>query len=648
MLKFTENTRIQLGDNVGKILVMKEDVVMIKFNDGHFCNMSPQKLIEDYHCGALTLLADDRVCEIIPILSDEEQKQLDRMNAYLLELDQQEYPGSINTRRAVIEKIGKQLEEPAHYRPSPSTLHRWYKLWLDAGKHTVRLLNLKRVPKKRKGRIDAEIINLINETIDDVYLSKQAVSVIYAYKVFKKKFREMGYAGPCPAQSTFYNFFKGLDPVDVIRCRQGTAAARKFARTACNIFFAEYVLERVEIDAIQPNIGIIDHNNNYIGTPIIYFAIDCHSRAIVGYAISYGGGGETSTAVIECLKHSIIPKPRSSYPYTQNEWTMHGLPCEVICDAGTAFTSNVVSSFLASAGITRVTTETKQPWLKGLIERFNKTFQMQCLLALPGFVGKRKDARELDVDMKKAACLCPDEFEQVLVEYIVDEYHQQPHRGIGLKTPAQAWEEGTRFNRPSMSNIETLSAFSGVEVTSTIQAHKGIEHKTLRYNSHELSQLHLKLKQNQGNSKKNIKASYIFNSFDISRVLVTDPFTAEILFVPCVDKSIQAGTNLAEYKAKRKARMSSAQELVPPITHGHPVIEQAKARSKVFQQQDKKVKAEPSALPAVALSTSDLDEMLNNKQQMHAEPRKSPSVSKQGSTSMPNDTDFTPEGFDVE
>ncbi|MDX1751527.1 MAG: DDE-type integrase/transposase/recombinase [Methylophaga sp.] len=614
MLAFRNGAHIQWHEKSAVIRLFSRDLAVVQFSDGHTMNMPSQDLIAAYNHGEVRLVVPELEVKAMPAFTPEEKQKIQILESHFHLLHQQEYPGSQATLRAVIAQIHPELERK--YGPmkplSPATLNRKYRKWLDVGRVTARLL-IKPL-QSRASRIDDEVKRLMDDVIDKVYLDNRYANVSQCYRNFVTQYKRAGYKATCPSRNTFEKRVKQLDPFEVTLRREGSVAAQRKFRAVLKNFTTEYIMQRVELDALNINIVLIDDEYNLIGKPVVFIMIDCHSRAILGYSISYNTG-ETAQAVIECIRQGILPKKREHFPHLKNEWPMCGMPPEIVCDAGAAMTSDSVNAFMASTGISRLTTETKRPWYKSFVERFNLTIRTQCISFMPGYGGKRSDDYDLEQSLPLMACLFPDEFERIITSYIVDDYHQCPHSGINKRTPHEVWEEQVKYNPIILpESIDTLNQFAGVVIEGTIQAHKGIQRENIFYNSKELVWLYRKICQEKG-IKNRVKVNFYFNAYDISNIRVIDPFTGKLLFTPAIDKRINQGMTLKEHKQQR-IKPLSASSVSESILTDHPDIENAKKRQRQRNNSRKKNKPRPPARAMTPLTDEERKAMIDGKQQL--------------------------------
>lgn len=654
MLAFKHGANIRWNKKTAVIRCFEKDLVVIQFEGGRTLTTTPSELLQAYEQGALVLVAPAIEMQPHPTLTAEQKKSLDILETHLKLLDQQEHPGSIAAMKAVIAEVMPELEQK--YGPlkamSPATLNRKYRRWLEAGKVAQRLLI--KPMQTRSCRIEEEVQMLMDEVINEVYLKNRHLSISYCFRIFKNRYRQAGYLQDCPSRNTFENRIKKMDPYHIMVQREGAVAARRKFRSVLHQFEVDSLMQRVEMDAVQPNIELIDVKGNNIGKPVVFLILEVYSRTILGYSISYGGKGETAAGAIECVRHSIFPKTRERYPHTEHIWPMYGIPTELVCDAGAALTSDSFGSFLATAGITRLVTETKQPWKKPFIERFIRTLRLQCFARMPGYGGKRSDDHDLEETLQQQASLRAEEFERIMVSYIVDEYHQAPHDGLKKRTPTEVWNEQVLYNPLLLpENIDDLNNFAGIERVGTIQAHKGMQCENVFFNSMELGRLYQQIKQEK-NLTRGVKVRYYFNDFDISRILVINPLTAELLSVPAIDKRIFPSMTLSQYKAQLPL-LGPALDIAP-VTDGHPDIQAAQYRQNKLRQDRKKAKAKarPPARPLSPMSDEEQRALIDAEQQKqstsrhHQAPSSDPDEPQPSDMTPDLDQDDIMKGFDLE
>lgn len=539
-----ENMRIDWKGKEAVIRSAQPDFLVLEYGDKSKDMISGDKAYDAYLQGEITLVESKPSVVFMPLSDPEHISKANRLSAYLKELDSREHSDSKRTRQSVIKSTSKRIGDQAP--PSEGALYRYRKQWLAANKNVIPLI-VKPKQQRKKQIMQAEL-DLAYEVIDDEYLKRNGANTYQTYLRFKNRY-SVELKGEldrkCMSKSKFYTLVSELDPGEVILAREGKNALRRYGRSSNDIFITERMMQRVEIDAVHLNIGLLDDNSSYLGTVILYLAIDVHSRYIVGYKLCHGiNVAEESSAVIELLKHISLPKKRTGY-YKSN-WYDLGPATETFGDAGKAFCSNVIIAFSAMLGSSHTTTQAGSPWKKPFVERFNRTLRSQFATKIPGYFGRRVDGKTLDGTIEQKACVTVDKFTEYLEEYICDYYHQNPHKGLEGLTPQQAVESELEYFKPrTIPDVKKIEACTGVERLATIQERNGIQVNRLSYRNNELKSIYDRFVM-QGKGRK---VKILYNVLDISKITLIEPGKLTLLVIPCCDKRIKPGTTLKEYKA---------------------------------------------------------------------------------------------------
>lgn len=409
----------------------------------------------------------------------------------------------------------------------------------------------------RKSKFPVEMLDLIDEVIDTFYLVKNGLNVSQCYSKLKEAYDSKEVYEKLVSRSQFYEICNSIDQYEYVLARLGREHARKLLQNSEEVIWADYPLQYVEIDAVHLNLGILSDSGDFLGTIIIYVCIDRFSRCVLGFSTSIKREkrGENADSVIECIKHSVFPKP--PVDYCNNDWCSFGLPAYFIFDAGSAFNNLNVSSYILHIESNRIITQTKTPKKKPFIERFYRTLREQFAKRIPGYVGKRMDGEALDEPIQEIATVTQSEVERLLTIYICDYYHQSTHRGLDNYTPEQVWREyyAQAHTSPRLpANPDAVEVFAGTNESGKLCGKSGVRLNKLSYNNRTLRDLYFAL---AGNKNKKIEISYVYNKNDISKIHVIDPRTGELFMVPCSNKRILPGTSLNEYRSHLSGNASN-------------------------------------------------------------------------------------------
>lgn len=245
------------------------------------------------------------------------------------------------------------------------------------------------------------------------------------------------------------------------------------------------------MDAVHLTVNLInEHLETIANTVIVYIALDIYSRAVVGFAYKYGFNiSEDAEGVIDCFS-SILRKKNIDYPHLKNEW-FGGKPSVIVADPSSAIVSNSFTELAGIYGVSREITESSQGWKKPHIESFFRTLRLDLIDEIPGASPKRSHAFKSKKKPEEPGRLLPEQFERVLVEYLVDRYNQFSHSAIGGMTPHQKWLEGVeKFGQPEMvDDLSFANLFGGLTKVVTIHAVDGINLNYQTYHSADLTEL---------------------------------------------------------------------------------------------------------------------------------------------------------------
>jgi len=613
---------ITWGNRNGKLIEVKPKFVMVDWGGEVLEHFSPKIIFDEIMSKNIIIKLPEKILIYDATQSPEQAFLCKQYKDYLDRLSEEENPCSLTTRKKIIAEVEAVRNEKEENKLSASKLYRLYIRWEESN-YRVEALIVK--PKlKRQSKLKDESLDFINDVIWKDYLKLNGPSVKQVYSQYVHKYEALSEDEQkninIIKRTRFYEFINSLCPIEVTRAREGNDAARKKARISDNKFFADHPMQRVEIDAVHLNLGLLSkERNEYIGLPIVYIAIDVYTRAIVGYVVSYGKKrAEQSSAVMQLIKN-IISKNKTSI-YSHNVWPLSGKPIDIVCDAGAAFNSDIVRTFTQRIHSNFIVTETATPWKKPFIERFNRTLRSQLAKNIPGYLGRRVDANSISVRIQDVATVTVNDFIELLEIYFLDVYHIQKHKGLQMRTPFDVARD-TKYEGMFDFPVDLSKALemTGVEAKRKLGERDGINFKLLHYSSRELHELYIKLKKHPG--KKTLKVKFLYLNEDISKISVIDPFTLKIFVVPC--KEVKEPISRSEYSAHIKGAentkpmfksnptegMTTVINKAKTATNTKAGLDKQKAKEQKKQKENKKG-ASSKQQEAQPLSANDLDQLI--------------------------------------
>lgn len=573
------------------IMATGESFVVIEDSSGEVSIKIPSDLLSAYRQGFLIIKQKENGLLLGKQLTNQDDKEKAiRVEHYVVELHQHANPHSLKTRKKVKKIINKRHGYTGKNEPSESTLRRWYVSWIDNEMDIYHVV--KPVKKTRAKRHSTAVLELAESITDEFFLIPQGLNRRQTYFKFKEEYDALKNKGEIEgriiSESRFYEMLNELNQLDVTYARYGKDEARKFARFSEGMYVLDFPLQRVEIDAVHLKVGLLDdETGEFLGTVIVYLAIDVYTRCIVGYSVSVGNSpSEISDAVIELIKHCVTPKTKSAF--TENHWPLTGIPYSFVGDAGKAFKCRVVTNLMAQLKCTHITTETKSPWKKSIVEALNKGVRSGYASNLPGYT-RNNDEDKNDKTIEEIATLTLGEFIATLEIYILDHYHQNPHKGLFKDTPANVCEKALKECSPRIvADLKKLEMFAGVELEGVIQGGQGIQRNNLYYGSRQLNNLRLEL--TTLGDKKNPKVPFLYDKNDVSKISVIDETTGVVFEVPCLDPRVLPGMSLAEFNHQYRSGITATKTKV--FTKSNWVVSEAEKRKREEIMLKKKQKAD--------------------------------------------------------
>lgn len=370
--------------------------------------------------------------------------------------------------------------------PGSRSALEWVRTYEQAGYSATALIPKTYRSSNRKPRWCARAEGLMNQVIE-LYADTQRPAKIQAIKdtlqLFAEENRRRADAGHpqliVPSNASIRRRLNMADPYYVYAKRYGTEAAnRKFTLYEAGPD-VERPLERVEMDENRLDVislltltGIWDHlpperrerleqNRRWL-----YIAKDCATKCILSMRLAET---QNSDDAIRALRDIFVDKTEiAKAAGCESPWHHHGGIGTLVTDQGSAFVSDDFQGTVSSLGVTAHLPPAGIPWLRGNIESFFRTLGHQLMPLLAGRTFFDTVERG-DYPSEQLACLCDDDLITILLTFIVDIYHNQPHGSLKGETPNAAWarlvaEHGTppvpdglalrkAFGRPMMRKL---------------------------------------------------------------------------------------------------------------------------------------------------------------------------------------------------
>lgn len=418
--------------------------------------------------------------------------------------------------REVWQKLGTQAKAPG-----ATTVLRWKSAYLAAGSDIHALLDQSNKKGNRSSRYPKAVEELVERAIEAAYLTRERKTVQdtldkAAYLVMaENKALPDAMRLPPPTRRLVERVISRIPAFDRAAARYGKTAAIKRYRGVLGHRVTEAPLERVEMDHTKLDLFVVDdHSGIPLGRPWVTACIDDYTRCILG--IYVGFEPPSYLTVAKCLKHALVPKVdlKREYSNIKNDWDAHGVMRELVVDNGMEFHSASLENACFSLGIELHYAPRKTPWFKGKIERFFGTLNSGVAHGNPGTTFSNIFEKD-DYDPSKHALVSLSKLQEIIRMWIVDYYHQKPHRTL-QQPPAEQWKNSIALEDIQVPDDPArLDVILGRIETRTL-THKGIELDGLLYNSPEL----VTLRQRLG---ERLKVELRIDDTDLGHITVFSP-----------------------------------------------------------------------------------------------------------------------------
>lgn len=451
-----------------------------------------------------------------------------------------------NTRsriEPIIKEIWGGIEKP-NLIPDFATVVRWKNKFIAAEGDIASLIERPARKGNRSARFSDEELGFIKESIwkRNSRGEKRTVQWVIDYAsaliIKENRLRTESDQLKAPTRSIVQRMINEIDARDLYLAQKGHAATNNAFRSVLGHRETSSPGQRGETDHTLIDAFVIDDESSLpLGRPWLTVCIDDYTRCVLGYFISFEPPSYYTVA--ECLKHAFLPKdtPSQKHISTENTWCSYGVMRELVVDNGLEFHSKSLEKLCYSLNIEIHYSARKTPWFKGKVERFLGTLNKELIHPMPGTTFSNI-VEKGDYDPVKHAVIKYSVLKEVVNKWIVDVYHQKPHRSLGV-SPSRMWETSIRPDEILVPDDPTLlNVIIGHSESRTL-SHKGIELYGLLYNSPELSKL-----RNREGLKLKVQIRVTFS--DIGQIAVFSPDGSEMYIVPALRSEYASG--LTEYQ----------------------------------------------------------------------------------------------------
>lgn len=418
---------------------------------------------------------------------------------------------------------------------SSATIYRWIGIY-EIEKRVSALVRSTRKDKGSK-RTNPAVEEIIKNHIQNSFLSEQRLTPVEVFEKIKSDCRDKKL--PTPHVNTIRNRISLISDEEKTKKRYGKDAARdKFSPTLGHFPGADFPLAVVQIDHTPMDIIIVDDEDRLpIGRPNLTLAIDVSTKVITGYYIGLDPVGALSTGL--CISHSILPKENwlASMDIT-TPYPVWGKMRVIHTDNAKEFKGTMLETACKEHDISPEKRPKGQPQYGGHIERAFRTF-MKRIHTIPGTTRSSVQDKG-DYDSEGKACMTLSALEKWFAIFIVEYYHQRPHKGNNGVPPIVAYERGIlgNENQPGIGLPERIADEYKLKldfmpfILRTVQEY-GIVFDELHY-YHESLQRWINSK-NPTDIKHKRKFICRYDPRNLNKLYFYDPETERYIEVPYKD-----------------------------------------------------------------------------------------------------------------
>ena len=219
-------------------------------------------------------------------------------------------------------------------------------------------------------------------------------------------------------------------------------AKNKYRPKAGTLPDADYPLAVVQADHSPIQVCLVDEEERKpIGDAWLTLIIDCYSRMVLGYFLTFDAPSTLSTGM--ALARALLPKDDLLRELdVKGQWPCWGFPDVFLVDNGADLSGKMVQGARRQFKFTIRNRPVGGPEFGGHVESAFKTFMNESK-ATPG-TKRSNPSDRAEYDSEGRAVMTIREYERLLVDCIVNEYHLVEHSGddMNRRAPLQRWKEG--------------------------------------------------------------------------------------------------------------------------------------------------------------------------------------------------------------
>jgi putative transposase len=320
----------------------------------------------------------------------------------------------------------------------------------EADPKLTSLLPKPRGPAQGYSRLSPSLECLIEQAIEEEFLTRQRVRLVDLVVEVKRRCRERGIRAP--SRHAIASRLRSRPRFEVVSRREGPRAARERFNPIRGSLESDRPMGLIQIDHTPVDVIVVDSiTRTPIQRPWLTLAIDVCTRCVAGFHLSLEPPCATSVAL--CISHAALSKASwLAERAIAHHWPVQGLFGRLHLDNAKEFRSEALRRGCEQYGIEISYRPVRTPHYGGHIERLIGTMMGKVHL-LPGTTFSNIQEKG-DLDPEKSAAMTLDEVERWLGEAITGVYHQVEHRSLNAP-PLAVWKRLTAEAPPAPEVIDS-------------------------------------------------------------------------------------------------------------------------------------------------------------------------------------------------
>jgi putative transposase len=484
--RYIDNEIQLIEERSQRAIVLDQEKVLSKIDNGEIKFKTNQSSNVSEHIATKN---GERIAAFLEFYSEESREEMKIKRAFIESLMKKF--GDTRSQKQISIGIKALWLEGWGKAPYPSTVARWMKVYVEAGRDIRALCKANHLKGNREQRYDSLVVEKCQLAIRMIFLKpergslKKTLTEANRFIKHENQLRPRDNQLPFATISLLSSLIKKLPAIEVCTARYGRDVAHNKFRNAVNSVITSRPLERVEIDHTQLDIILVDQLTGLpTERPWLTLAIDHYSKCILGFSISHDAPSHMTLARV--MKMALKPKLniKKRWPQVDRTWPMFGLMQTIVVDNGFEFHGNSLEHACFMLGINIAYCPRKSGYWKAVVERAIGTLNRSVTDGQPGRTFSNIKEKG-DYPSVKKAILSLEGMELIIAKWIVDIYHETVHDTLGKK-PSSVWhQEMPLMDIPMVTNFDELDAVMGTIAYRKL-SHKGIEINNLVYNSNEL------------------------------------------------------------------------------------------------------------------------------------------------------------------